>query len=327
MENRAEYKTSFIEKNTDLPFYTETYKYRTSSHGNFHSHEFFEIGIVLEGTGIHYVNQQKIHLEPGSTYLIPIGTPHSLETFDTFLIQNLYILPKIMLENLGIPADAYSIFMDFFLNCIIKNQENPIHLKLDAVQVETARYLIHLYRNAPNMLPQLLRTYHRNLFNNLLLLLCESWIRPSMSNKKGLLSRNIQILHLIYENINQPISKIIEITARHLELNPQYLNRLVKQSFHTTLSQLILETKLEKSCQLLAKGGSVTEVSLSLAFYDHSHYTRYFTKYFGISPSEYRRRHSAPDTLQTDGELERNSRLNISDRETDVPSREPIILE
>lgn len=313
MENRAKYETSFVEKNTELPFYTETYYYPCASHGDPHSHEFFEIGIVLDGNGEHHVNHQTIALQPGSSYLIPIGTEHSLDTFapspavtasegtDTeksrdrcaFSIQNLYILPKILPENLGMPMDAYSIFMDFFLSCIIQNKAHPIHLQLDTAQLDALKHFIHLYQNPPQMLPALLHAYLKNIFNNLLLLLCEAWIRPSVVQKEGTITRNMKILYLIYENIHQPISDIIELLAKRLQLNPQYLNRLVKQSFHTTLSQLILETKLEKSCQLLAMGSSVTEISLSLAFYDHSHYTRYFTRYFGISPSEYKRRHGA----------------------------------
>lgn len=67
---------------------------------------------------------------------------------------------------------------------------------------------------------------------------------------------------------------------------------MICENIHTPVSQLILETKLEKSCQLLEENSSITETALSLGFYDHSHYTRYFTRYFGISPSEYRKKYS-----------------------------------
>ncbi|CCZ36343.1 putative uncharacterized protein [Firmicutes bacterium CAG:646] len=97
---------------------------------------------------------------------------------------------------------------------------------------------------------------------------------------------------MICENIHTPVSQIIQKISQTLHLNPQYLNRLVKSAFHTTFSQLILETKLEKSCQLLEENSSITETALSLGFYDHSHYTRYFTRYFGISPSEYQKKYS-----------------------------------
>lgn len=97
---------------------------------------------------------------------------------------------------------------------------------------------------------------------------------------------------MICENIHTPVSQIIQKISQTLHLNPQYLNRLVKSTFHTTFSQLILETKLEKSCQLLEENSSITETALSLGFYDYSHYTRYFTRYFGISPSEYQKKYS-----------------------------------
>lgn len=291
MKENTLIKTSFIEQNTTLPFYMESYRYLSPSHNDFHCHEFFEIGIVLEGTGFHYVNQQSFSLKSGTVYFIPIGTSHSLQLSGNCLIQNLYILPKIILENLNITGDSYSIFMDFFLNCIIKNQDNPIHLQLNPDKLTTIQQQFHLFQNAPELLTPLLHSYYRNIFSNILLILCDAWIRPSISDEELSHSRDLRILRLITENIRLPISQIINLLAKQLELNPQYLNRIVKNSFHTPLSQLILETKLEKSCQMLSQNYSITETALALAFYDHSHYTRYFSRYFGISPSEYRKKH------------------------------------
>ncbi|MBS6194058.1 MAG: helix-turn-helix domain-containing protein [Clostridiales bacterium] len=272
----------------------ESYFYSSPSHGDFHCHEFFEIGIVLEGFGTHYVNQQSFPMEPGTAYFIPIGTSHALELSENCLIQNLYILPKIILENLGITNDAHSIFMDFFLNCIVKNLENPIHLQLHSDKLAAIRQQVNLFGDVPELFPPLAHSYRKNIFSNLLLILCDAWIRPSVSGKDISHSRDVRILRLIAENIRLPLSEIISLLSEKLALNPQYLNRVVKNSFHTPLSQLILETKLEKSCQLLAENYSITETALALAFYDHSHYTRYFTRYFGISPSEYRSKHLLP---------------------------------
>lgn len=291
MNTYTKFKTSFIEEFTALPFYTETYTYPSPLCGDFHCHEFFEIGIILKGTGIHSINQQSFPLEAGSVYMIPIGFPHKLENSADCIIQNLYILPKIFMENLGNTGDGDSIFTEFFMNCILKNQENPIHLQLEPDKLDVIRRQVQLFQEAPELLPPLLCSYRRNIFDSLLLLLCDAWIRPSISGKELSLSRDIRILRLIRENVQLPVSRIIRLLSEHLELNPQYLNRVVKNSFHTPLSQLILEVKLEKSCQMLLQNSSITETALTLAFYDHSHFTRYFTRYFGISPSEYRKKY------------------------------------
>lgn len=287
-----EYKLSFIEQHTSLPFHMESYTYTEPSHGGSHCHEFFEIGIVLEGSGKHYVDDKTFNLTPGAVYLIPIGMSHALDIREHTVIENLYILPKIIVENLNISGAAYGLFQDFFLNCIIQNRSKPLHLHLPENHLDILRRQIALFQQNPGLLSPLLHTYQKNIFSNLLLLLCDVWIRPAVSGKETSSSRELRILQMICENIHSPVSQIIQKISQALKLNPQYLNRLVKSAFHTTFSQLILETKLEKSCQLLEENSTITETALSLGFYDHSHYTRYFTRYFGISPSEYQKKYS-----------------------------------
>lgn len=286
-----EYKLSFVEQHTALPFHMETYSYPVSDNGNFHSHEFFEIGIVLEGSGKHYVNQSVYSLKPGTVYFIPIGMSHALSADEHTRIENLYILPKIILDMLNLSGDSHLLFMDFFLTCILKNRSVPVHLQLKEDELYAFRQHSEIFSHSPELLAPLLRIYQNNIFVNLLLLLCDNWIRPAVSSREPSLSRELRILQIIYENIQLPISQIIQCAAAKLELNPQYLNRIVKNSFHTPLSQLILETKLEKSCQFLEENSTITETALSLGFYDHSHYTRYFTRYFGISPSSYQKKY------------------------------------
>ena len=181
--------------------------------------------------------------------------------------------------------------MDFFLTCILKNRSLPLHLQLKEEELQIFRKHSELFSQTPQLLAPLFQIYQSNLFVNLLFLLCDNWIRPALSSREPSLSRELRILQLIYKNIQLPVSQIIQWIADDLELNPQYLNRIVKNSFHTPLSQLILETKLEKSCQFLEENSTITETALALGFYDHSHYTRYFTRYFGISPSSYQKKH------------------------------------
>ncbi len=246
-------------------------------------------------------------------------------------IENLYILPKIILDMLNLSGGSHLLFMDFFLTCILKNRSLPLHLQLKEEELQIFQKHSELFSQAPQLLAPLFQIYQSNLFVNLLLLLCDNWIRPALSSREPSLSRELRILQLIYKNIQLPVSQIIQWIADDLELNPQYLNRIVKNSFHTPLSELrilqliykniqlpvsqiiqwiaddlelnpqylnrivknsfhtplshlILETKLEKSCQFLEENSTITETALALGFYDHSHYTRYFTRYFGISP-------------------------------------------
>ena len=89
------------------------------------------------------------------------------------------------------------------------------------------------------------------------------------------------------------VSRILGRRYRFLMVNSQYINRLTKKELHTNLSTLILDTKIEKSCELLLKEYTVTEVANALAFYDHAHFYKAFQRKLGITPSRYQRKNKA----------------------------------
>jgi len=45
---------------------------------------------------------------------------------------------------------------------------------------------------------------------------------------------------------------------------------------NTTLTNLIIENKVEKSCEYLLLDYPITAIAQILGFYDHSHYNKYF---------------------------------------------------
>lgn len=290
MNTYVKYQTSYIEQSSSLPFHEEQYTYQAPCLGGLHSHEFFEIGIILEGSGTHYFPDASCPLSAGDVYLVPIGTLHALENTAPMVIQNLYLLPKSALDSLNIPREAFDLFLDFFFTCIMKNPGEVYHFHLDTDGMQAIQNQIQAYQHTGCLMDTLGQAVRKNIFTNLLLLLCDSWAGSRLPDTAKKDFRILRILRILYDRIALPTGQIIQETAEILHLNPQYLNRLVKQAFHCTISQLILEIKLEKSCQLLDLDHSITDTALLLSFYDHSHFTRYFTKYFGISPSVYRNR-------------------------------------
>ena len=85
----------------------------------------------------------------------------------------------------------------------------------------------------------------------------------------------------------------VEELAELVHLSVSQFERRFKALFHLTPMQYVMRFRISQACQILVRGNTkITEVAAQSGFYDHSHFIRQFSKAVGISPSEYRRRHT-----------------------------------
>ena len=76
--------------------------------------------------------------------------------------------------------------------------------------------------------------------------------------------------------------------AEQLHLSVKTLSRKAREAFNTTLGQLIRQQLVRTAKQRLAEGHPVHEVALQLGFEEANHFSAFFKKYAGQSPSSYR---------------------------------------
>lgn len=283
-------KKEIIEERTSLPFYCEEYSYEEPWKGDFHTHDFYEAGILLSGHALHRFSGQTRLLGPGDAYLIPIGEAHALECSGPLCIQNVYFLPRLLLkEELLLPGSCRETAPFLFL-CL--RASRPLSFRIPDRLFPVLTRLLDSCRDFSGLAEESSgwEFCQNNCLLNLFFLLARAyfWDTPALAAPDD---RMIRLLLLVNRHPHLPTRDLIRLLSDTLKLNPQYLGRLVKSAFDCTLSGLILETKLEKSCGLLLEGRKITEIAQELAFFDHAHYTKYFQRYFGISPTEYRARH------------------------------------
>ena len=144
--------------------------------------------------------------------------------------------------------------------------------------------------DAPPCCDLLSDAFRYHCLMNVLLFLCDSFGRACPECLVRRDARIYRILRLIRENLSLSTGDLLRTISAELFLNPQYINRLIKKELHTTLSALILDTRIEKSCELLLKGHTITETAAALAFYDHSHFHKAFVRRLGMTPSEYQKK-------------------------------------
>ncbi|QDW25202.1 helix-turn-helix domain-containing protein [Pedobacter sp. KBS0701] len=78
--------------------------------------------------------------------------------------------------------------------------------------------------------------------------------------------------------------------AEALSVHPNYLNRILKKNMGSSTKQLIQERFLQEARLFLKHTDlDVSEISHLLGFYELTHFSSFFKKWEGISPSAYRK--------------------------------------
>lgn len=97
------------------------------------------------------------------------------------------------------------------------------------------------------------------------------------------------ILVFIDENLDSELS--LEIIANVGFYSPFHLHRIFKAIINETLNSYITRKRIEKTASILLhqKNVSITELSLKYGFNSNSSLTRTFKKFYGLSPSEFRK--------------------------------------
>jgi YesN/AraC family two-component response regulator len=95
------------------------------------------------------------------------------------------------------------------------------------------------------------------------------------------------IISYIHEHYMEGITNcsIGELFGYH----PNYVSALIKKKTGMPVHQYIIYVRLLNAASLLENTAlSVNEIAISCGFYDIAYFSKYFKKYFGVSPSEYR---------------------------------------
>ena len=78
--------------------------------------------------------------------------------------------------------------------------------------------------------------------------------------------------------------------AGRLAVSRNYLNRLIRDKYHTSPVAYLLKCRMERAAQKLAFGtDTIAEVARAVGIDNPFYFSRLFTRHFKLSPSEYRK--------------------------------------
>ncbi len=224
-----------------------------------HAHEYFEVEIVLNGSGIHFLNGKQFPVQRGSIYLISPADFHKVIVSKPMELWNISFD-----ETLLSPAQLE----DTFLKRPSCRQLNEKELK----KISTAAEL--LYEE------YLSEGYVQPLIDYILALVMQ---QAALSGQITPLRRAILFIQTHFRE-----NPSLKDAAAQACLSPVYFGNLFKKEMGQTYTNYINTRKINCAMMLLESGLSVNEACFSSGFGSLSGFLHTFKQHTGFSPQQYK---------------------------------------
>jgi len=243
-----------------------------------HSHSFYMLMIILNGSGQHVIDLKTYNISRGQIYFLSPGQVHNWDLSDDIEGYSLFFEAQLLTSQY--PERLYS-YPFFNLNA----QSSVVDL------AENINLFSYLFQQA-FVEYQSLQSHRKEVILSFFTILLEKADRLYQLQFPIIRSSYDHILVQRYEQeINRHYlnHKDVKYYANLLSITPNHLNFLCKSVLDKTASQLIYERVGAEAQRLLSHTtASIKEIATDLNFEDSSYFNRFFKKQFGISPSEFK---------------------------------------
>jgi len=288
IKNKWTYQDVFSLKELDL---TSTSLRKNDAIG-MHTHDFYEINIVLSGTGDHYINDQSFHIEKGDVFVIPPNIKHGYENAKELYVYHICI-HTLFFEKYAKEFESFpSFFMLVALEPLIRSHNvNALFLNLSPKELESTLFYIDEFDSIQTSVA-IQKNVLRNVFVlSLLTRFCNYYQNTMDFSAKetfGDYHELITSLKFIFTNYQEKIS--IDRLAKLANLSRASFIRKFKQLFHIAPGEFIVTYRIGKAKNLLVlTSKSIAEIAHMTGFYDSPHFMRSFQRVCGVSPSNFRK--------------------------------------
>ncbi len=135
----------------------------------------------------------------------------------------------------------------------------------------------------------------------LLELVKKSVMKIGLEEKKGRLMELSHIyrespegmLKMIVDRINESPGEVsLKTLSEEFDCSPAYISLLFKEKMEYNFKDYVLDCRMKTGKQLLLNGTDPSIICQKLGYSDYDYFSKLFKRYFGESPSEYKKRHT-----------------------------------
>jgi AraC-like DNA-binding protein/mannose-6-phosphate isomerase-like protein (cupin superfamily) len=280
--------------NTRFPFYTNIVTLQAEEEVAEHSHEFFELAYVAEGSGEHQYNKGEYHpIKPGDVFIIEPDIEHTyrVNTQGKAIIYNVMFNPSLLQAELD-TMSALTSFVDFFyVEPLLRNDQRfNTRLTLKTKQQVQMRALLDgliLEQQNKNLGYEIMvKTEMIQLF--VFLSRCYQQMELPLKNQGSDEQTIHHIREFIHRHFKQPLT--LEQISHISGMSPSVFSVKFKQQTGQTLIEYRNEIRLNYAKEaLLNTDYKILSIAQEVGFEDLSFFNKQFKKKLGLSPGEFRK--------------------------------------
>ena len=251
-----------------------------------HSHDFWEIEIVLKGECTLYFEEEKLRLGEGSIFLVAPGSHHEVETAEG---SNIYC---IMLRKSTFEANFFSLLsrddaLALFFRTNLKQEDRPNYLLFRSALTPAIRFCL---RNA------VVECYRNDIYSNSCCISSVNILFASMLRAAGdnpqfyRYEAGNDFTHILHAIRHHYQTITLTELAEQFHYSKPHLSTLIRQNTGVSFTDLLKQIRMSRASDyLLNTELPVFEIAEIVGYNSADHFTRTFRSTFGCSPQEYRR--------------------------------------
>lgn len=253
-----------------------------------HNHDFSELVVILEGSGIHIIDTEEYPVKAGQVYVINEGTSHGYKQVNNLKYFNvIFSMDQLVLSN---ELKKLSGFQGLFVLEPFYRKEHKFNSKLELTSLKLKRvetildFVLEEFNSKRSGYKILVQSY----MTSLAVLLSREYASSVNDNTERLL-KVAEAIAYMERNFSEDIT--LEKLASLSFMSKRHFVRVFKQNYKLTPIEYIIGLRLKRSCELLGdKSLSILQIALECGFKDANYFSRKFRSFYNITPSEYRSR-------------------------------------
>ncbi len=243
--------------------------------------DLYQLFIIQDGSGKLYSNQQEISIQGPCLITMPSNTLHGF-VFDPNVNGEVITFSDSYLESLFKSSPSILLIINKLLAI---SYVNHTHNWTSILQTKEA--LIHeMYEEKPT------KSLALQVLFQWLFIQISRYSQEKSSAEVTSDNRTLRYFNDFQKSIKRSYqeSKSIETYARELSITSVHLNRICQAVVGQSALQVIHQYVIQQAkTYLLSTSYSISEIAYFLNLKDPAYFTRFFKKYTGITPSEFRK--------------------------------------
>ena len=251
-----------------------------------HTHHFFELVYVTNGTCNHTMGENTGCLTPGDYFIIDYDSPHSYSCSQSLSLINCLFLPEILDETLrgcqSFDSLLHRCFIRYYSPSFPQAPVNRIFRDDDGRILSLLKSMRREYMEKAAGYPEILRCQ----LIEVLVHFMRSVIQTNTMRPQS--SVILQAIRYVDEHYMEPIT--LSGFSRSYFFSLQYISRKFKQETGITFQEYLQHRRIEKSCELLAGNDMrIVEIARAVGYGDAKYFTRIFKRAVSFTPRQYKK--------------------------------------